>query len=223
LNFHLDKEAEQVFYNLQELSKAVLVAMSNNPDSRFILALVGAPGSGKSTVAGQLIDIIEKERPGLNPVVVPMDGFHLDNLVLDRLGLRARKGSPPTFDAFGYINTLSRIHEDRELVWVPLFDRSMDLARAGAIEVSRHNRLVITEGNYLLLAEDPWQQVGELVDKTVLVDVGLQTLAERLMQRWLDHGFNDEEARSKVEDNDLDNARYILNKSMTPDWRLVNE
>jgi pantothenate kinase len=152
-----------------------------------------------------------------------MDGFHLDNLVLDRLGLRARKGSPPTFDAFGYINTLSRIHEDRELVWVPLFDRSMDLARAGAIEVSRHNRLVITEGNYLLLAEDPWQQVGELVDKTVLVDVGLQTLAERLMQRWLDHGFNDEEARSKVEDNDLDNARYILNKSMTPDWRLVNE
>ena len=108
---------------LEELRHATMIAgvvflvgiMADNPSSRFIVALVGAPGSGKSTVARRLVDLVDRERSGLNPVVVPMDGFHLDNSVLDRLGLRARKGAPQTFDACGYINALSRIHQDREI------------------------------------------------------------------------------------------------------------
>lgn len=214
---------EETFYDIQSLGSAVLNAISEKPNHRFILALAGAPGSGKSTVAELLVKAVGKAKPDLNCVVVPMDGFHLDNLVLDQFNLRARKGSPQTFDAYGYVNTISRIREDRDTVWAPFFDRDMDLSRAGSIEVNLSNRLVITEGNYLLLDEEPWLQVSKLVDKTLLVDVAMPTLEKRLMQRWLDHGFSEEHAHRKVEENDLQNARYIVEHSLTSDWRLVNE
>jgi pantothenate kinase len=214
---------DETFYDIQSLASAVLKAISEKPDRRFILALAGAPGSGKSTVAELLVKTVEDQRPDLNTAVVPMDGFHLDNLVLDRCDLRARKGSPQTFDAYGYINTIARIREDHETIWTPFFDRTMDLSRAGSIEINQSNRLVLTEGNYLLLDEEPWRQISKLADKILLLDVAMPTLEERLIQRWLDHGFSEEQARKKVKDNDLQNARYILEHSLSSDWRLVNE
>lgn len=209
-------------HTTEELGHSIISSMQDNSESRFIVALAGAPGSGKSTVANLLVNYVNREKPGLKPVVMPMDGFHLDNSVLSRLELSDRKGAPQTFDASGYVNALLRIRENRETVWVPEFDRSKDLSRSGAIEINCDNRLVITEGNYLLLTDNPWQQIRDIVDKTVLIDVGMDTLTNRLMQRWLDHGFSEQEARSKLEDNDLKNARYMFGNSSTPDWRLTN-
>ena len=217
------KERQQPFHEAHSLCRTLLAEIPQESNRRHIIALAGMPGSGKSTVSNLLVETILNERPGLNPVVVPMDGFHLDNFVLDQRGLRDRKGSPQTFDAFGYVHALNRIREDRELVWVPLFDRKMDLSRASCVEVSRDNRLVITEGNYLLLAEDPWQKIKGLVNITVLIDVGLATIKNRLIQRWLDLGYTSQQARIKVVENDLENAHYIQENSLSPDYRLVNE
>ena len=140
---------------------------------------------------------------------IPMDGFHLDNGLLETRGLVARKGAPETFDAQGFIHMMHRLKQGGEVVY-PLFDRSRDLAVAGTASIEAECDVAIVEGNYLLFGEDPWQSLKPLWDLSVWLDTPEEVLRGRLLQRWFDHGHTPDEALARAERNDLPNARRIL-------------
>ena len=173
---------------------------------RKLLGLVGAPGSGKSTVAQALLDAL----PG-RAQVVPMDGFHLANAELRRLGRAGRKGAPDTFDSAGYVALLRRLRTQPagETVYAPEFRREIEEPVAGAIGVRPDTALVITEGNYLLLEEGPWAGVAPLLDEVWYVEVDDGLRIERLLRRHQQFGRSLEAAQAWVAQTDEPNARRI--------------
>lgn len=176
---------------------------------RLIIAIAGAPGAGKSTIATQICQSL-----GESAVVVPMDGFHLDNAVLEARQQMAIKGSPPTFDVDGLVVLMQRLaRPECSDVYIPVFDRQADLARNAAHCVSARHSVVILEGNYLLLPHDGWQALAPLFHLSVMLDVPLEVLEERLIQRWLDHGLDPEAARLRALSNDIPNARLVTQQS----------
>ncbi len=187
---------------------------------RYLVAVAGAPGSGKSTLAADLVAEIGRKMDR-GAVLVPMDGFHFDNAVLDARGQRARKGSPETFDVAGLGATLERIRSGADGVAVPVFDRTLDLARAGARLVGAEQPIVVVEGNYLLLDVAPWTSLAGYFDRTIFIEVPEVVLRERLVRRWLDHGLDPDAAVARAEGNDLVNARLVVASSRMADrvWR----
>jgi len=173
---------------------------------RKLLGLTGPPGGGKSTLAQALLEAL----PG-RAIVVPMDGFHLANAELARLGRADRKGAPDTFDSAGYVALLQRLKAQRagEVVYAPEFHRDIEEAVAGAIAVPSQVPLVITEGNYLLLDDGPWRDVRPLLDEVWYVDVDDALRRERLVQRHMRFGRSLEAARDWVASTDEPNARRI--------------
>jgi pantothenate kinase len=185
---------------------------------RRVVAIAGPPAAGKSTLATTLVERLDAAEPGLS-ALLPMDGFHYDDEVLIPRGWLPRKGAPHTFDVGGYASALRRLRtNDEESVAVPRFDRSIEIARAGAIVIARDVRLIITEGNYLLLDEKPWSRLRPSFDRTVLILTDIETLEARNRQRWVDIDMDEERIRAKLEDNDMPNARLILERSAEPDW-----
>ena len=180
---------------------------------RIIVALAGPPGAGKSTLSERLLAALPEGEAAL----VPMDGFHFDNAVLDVMGLRDRKGAPETFDCAGLVATLRRIRSGEDDVAVPLFDREADLARAGAAIIPVGARLILVEGNYLLLDRAPWSELAPLFDLTIFIDVPMAELERRMLARWSDLGRSEEAARAWVEGNDLPNARLVIEGSRQAD------
>ena len=183
---------------------------------RFIVAIAGPPGSGKSTLAERLHEVL----PGA--AVVSMDGFHLDDAVLNRRGLRSRKGAPETFDYAGFAALLRRIRASEPEIAIPLFDRSMELSRAGASIVGSDAKFVLVEGNYLLLDEEPWSALAGLFDFTIFVDVPRFELERRLMERWRGHGKSDDDARAWIASNDLPNIERVLARRSKADLVLTH-
>ena len=173
---------------------------------RALLGLVGPPGSGKSTLAAALqaefADVAQ---------VVPMDGFHLANVELERLERRARKGAPDTFDSAGYVALLRRllVQKDDEIVYAPEFRREIEEPIANAIPVFARTQLIVTEGNYLLLDEGPWAEVKGLLDEVWYVDVDDALRVDRLTQRHVRFGRSADEAAAWVAGTDEPNARLI--------------
>ena len=178
---------------------------------RFIVAIAGPPGSGKSTLAANLHEVLPES------AVVPMDGFHFDDAVLDQRGLRQRKGAPETFDFAGFDTLLQRIRSREREIAIPVFDRSMELSRAGAAIIGPEVRFILVEGNYLLLEEPPWSGLAQRFDFTVFVDVPRFELERRLLERWRDHGRPDDEARAWVAGNDMPNVDRVLAKRRKAD------
>jgi pantothenate kinase len=183
---------------------------------RILVAIAGAPGSGKSTLAEALGGELNRLTPGLASVM-PMDGFHYDNAVLDALGLRPRKGAPETFDVDGFAHALGRIRAGDRAVAVPVFDRGLDLARAGGRIIGPEVPVILVEGNYLLLEAPGWSGLAPLFDRTLFVDVPEPELERRLVQRWLDHGHDPEAARARALGNDIPNARLVVAQSRPAD------
>lgn len=172
---------------------------------RAVLGICGAPGAGKSTLAARLVAEL-----GPEAVVVPLDGFHLDDSELDRLGRHDRKGAPDTFDADGYVALLRRINADTERpVYVPSFDREHELSLAGAIAVLPRHRLVVTEGNYLLLDSPGWREVRSQLTECWFVAGDDDLRRERLIARHVRHGRTPEAAQEWVLRSDEANARTI--------------
>ena len=175
--------------------------------SRRILGIAGAPGAGKSTLAERLVAEL-----GEKAVLVPMDGFHLADVALSRLGRLERKGAPDTFDAGGYVALLQRLRTQRPQdppVWAPLFERELEQPLAGAIEVRGDVPLVITEGNYLLLEEGPFAQVRAMLDACWFVEVPEALRHERLIARHERFGKDPRAAREWALGPDEDNARLV--------------
>ena len=188
-----------------------------NTSHRIIIAVAGAPGSGKSTFVAEL------EKTLSDVAVVPMDGFHLDNVILEERNFMSRKGSPDSFDAEGYCHLISRLKHAEETVYAPIFDRKLDHSRAAAIEIPSDIKIVLTEGNYLLLEQKPWNKLGELFDLTIFLDVPEAVLRERLVNRWLAHGLSAEAALKRAESNDLPNAEVVIKLSKQPDVVINND
>lgn len=173
---------------------------------RFVVAIAGPPGSGKSTLAQRLNVVLPEDASA----VVPMDGFHFDDVVLDSRGLRPRKGAPETFDYAGFAALLKRIRAGEPEIAIPVFDRSMELSRAGASIIGSGVKFVLVEGNYLLLDEEPWSALSGLFDFSIFVDVPRGELERRLLERWRGHGKSDEDARAWIASNDLPNIERVL-------------
>lgn len=180
---------------------------------RIVVALAGPPGAGKSTLSRRLLAAL----PDGEAALVPMDGFHFDNAVLEAMRLRDRKGAPETFDCAGLAASLRRIRAGEGSIAVPVFDREADLARAGAAIVGAAARFVLVEGNYLLLARPPWSGLAPLFDLTIFIDVPMAELERRLLARWTGLGRGEETARAWVEGNDLPNARLVIAGSRPAD------
>jgi pantothenate kinase len=171
---------------------------------RAVLGITGVPGAGKSTLADALVAAL-----GDRAVLVPMDGFHLADTELRRLGRADRKGAPDTFDAAGYVHLLRRLVERTdEVVHAPVFRRELELAEAGALPVPRATPLVVTEGNYLLL-DGPFAPVRALLTQCWYVDVDPGLRLARLVARHERHGRSPAAARAWVERSDEPNARLV--------------
>ena len=189
---------------------------------RVIAAIAGAPGSGKSTVAEKLVDQLNHVTPG-TAAVLPMDGYHYDDLYLVPNGMRPRKGAPDTFDVGGFYHTLKRLRAaDEAFVAVPVFDRDIEIARAGARMIPRDIPIIVAEGNYLLLGAEPWSRLRPMFDVAVLVDVPEAVLRQRLQDRWVHYKLTPEEIAWKLDGNDLPNGRLIMTQSTGEDFRLIN-
>jgi pantothenate kinase len=182
---------------------------------RAVLGITGTPGAGKSTLVEHLLAALATSPPdGLEPGAwvahVPMDGFHLADVELDRLGLRDRKGAPETFDAYGFVNLLRRLRaDDEQVVYAPSFARDLEQPIAGAIGVRPGARLVVTEGNYLLLDAPPWTAVRELVDAVWFCDPDDEVRLERLVRRHVEFGKEPGAAFDWAHGTDERNARLV--------------
>jgi pantothenate kinase len=173
---------------------------------RRLLGLTGPPGAGKSTLATALQHAFSAVSQ-----VVPMDGYHLANVELQRLGRADRKGAPDTFDSAGYANLLRRLRKqaDGEIVYAPEFRREIEEPIAGAIPVHAETQLIITEGNYLLLDDGGWADVANLLDDVWYVEVDDGLRSDRLVQRHRHFGRSHEAALAWVAGTDEPNARLI--------------
>lgn len=172
---------------------------------RRILGLTGAPGAGKSQLAAALVSALAP-----TAVLVPMDGFHLANAELVRLGRRDRKGAIDTFDAGGYVALLRRLRDPAEdVVYAPEFRRDIEEPVACAIPVPRDVPLVVTEGNYLLVDTGPWAALGELIDEVWYLDPGDDVRVERLIARHVAYGKPPDVARAWSLGSDQRNAELV--------------
>lgn len=187
-------------------------ALAGRAGQRVILGITGAPGAGKSTIAAALAAAI-----GPAARVVPMDGFHLSNAVLDGLGRTARKGAPDTFDVDGYAALLERLRRADRTVYAPSFDRQRDEPVAGDLPVPPSVRIVITEGNYLLVPTHGWHQIRPLLDEVWHVDVDPTVRLGRLIARHRQFGKDAEHARAWATGPDEANARLIAGQRLTAD------
>jgi pantothenate kinase len=184
---------------------------------RRVLGIAAPPGAGKSTLAAQLVQAL-----GPLAQVVPMDGFHLANSELQRLGRAERKGAPDTFDALGYVHLLRRIRAQQpgETIYAPEFRRELEEGISGVVAVRSDTRLIITEGNYLLLATSPWDAVRDLLDEAwylALEDDGRQ---RRLLERHMRFGRERADALRWIAITDEPNARLVAASRHRADWVL---
>jgi len=182
-----------------------LVQRALTRPGRALIGIAGPPGAGKSTLAERLVTAV-----GPAAAWVPMDGFHLADAALDRLGLRGRKGAPETFDGWGYLALLRRLAAETDHpVWAPDFERVLEQPVAGSIPIDPGVRLVVTEGNYLLLDEPPWPQVRAALSEVWYVDADAGLRRERLLARHVEFGKSPAEARAWMAAVDEPNARLI--------------
>ncbi len=190
---------------------------------RVVLGIAGAPGSGKSTLAEALVEAVVARHGSGWVAHVPMDGFHLADAQLDRLGARGRKGAPDTFDALGYAALLDRlVHEPDTWVYAPGFDRTLEQPLAAAMVVPPAARVVVTEGNYLLLPGADWARARRVMDEVWYVTGDDDVRRSRLVERHVTFGKAPAAAESWVAQTDEANAAVVAAAADLADRVVVN-
>ncbi|KIC46224.1 hypothetical protein [Tateyamaria sp. ANG-S1] len=184
--------------------------------NRRLVAVVGPPASGKSTLALKLAARLTDM--GDPAMVVPMDGFHLDERLLQADGTSNRKGAPHTFDAYGFLRLVCAL-QSKDPVIFPIFDRQREIAIAGVGRVDATCHTVLVEGNYLLLNQPPWDELHGLWSYSVALHPNLSTLTARLHARWAEHGKPD--AQTWIDTNDMPNITTVLSQSAPADITLT--
>jgi pantothenate kinase len=193
--------------SLTELADRAVRLLDRAPAGRRVLiGIAGAPGAGKTTLARTLADTLTDA--GTEVAHVPMDGFHLADAALDLLGLRDRKGAPETFDAAGYGALLARLAAG-ETVWAPAFERDLEQPIAQAIRVPASARIVISEGNYLLLPAPEWRAASSLFDEVWFCQLDDEVRRARLIRRHVQFGKTPDQATEWVDRLDQANARLV--------------
>ena len=173
---------------------------------RAVLGVTGSPGAGKST----LVEVLLRELPAESVAHVPMDGFHLADVALRRLGRLQAKGAPDTFDAGGYVALLRRLRADAEdVIYAPAFERDLEQPLAGAIAVPRQVRLILTEGNYLLVDDERWNPVRRELAEVWFCDPDPEVRTAQLVARHVQFGKDPEHARAWVHAVDEGNADLV--------------
>ncbi len=202
-----------------QLLISITERIDNDDKSRYFIALSGPPASGKSTISQKLAnDLSAKE---YNSSILQMDGFHYDDLILKEKKLLLKKGAPETFDVMGLINFVSRLQKEDDVV-IPIFDRSLELSRSSAVIISKNTKVIIVEGNYILLNSYPWCELHKFFNTTVMINCEKKILEKRLIERWENFNLPKEEIDEKVYKNDLPNGVNVLKNSIKADYILEN-
>lgn len=208
--------------NAREIAGLTLKRLAGAKGRRVMIAIAGAPGSGKSTIAEHVVDVLNAGE-SVSAALFPMDGFHYDDAVLEEMKRRPFKGAIDTFDAHGLRHMLERLKANEDdKVAVPVFDRAIEIARAGGRLIPQSVDIIVCEGNYLLASQSPWDRLKQIFDLTVFVDVDEDDLRARLRDRWRSFRLGEDEINRKVEENDLPNGRFIISASTEPDLRIGN-
>lgn len=195
---------------VQTLARELALRVTGFTGPRSMLGITGGPGAGKSTFADALCRELETLLGPETALVVPMDGFHKTNRELHALGMWERKGDAETFDATGFVELLTRLrHEPHQVTAAPLFDRVTDEPVAGALVIRPAHRLLIVEGNYLLLPTAPWSEIPALLDDVWYLDAPEEIVYGRLEARHLRRGLSGDALSRKISSSDLRNARQV--------------
>ena len=205
--------------NYSDLLTLLNKQMDNHTSSRYFIALSGAPASGKSTISEKLLS--DLNTIGHKSCILQMDAFHYDDQILKGKNLLLKKGAPETFDVMGLLNFINRLEKESEVV-IPVFDRSLELSRSSAVIVSDDIKVVIIEGNYLLLKSHPWRELHKFFNSTIMVNCDEKILEERLIKRWENFNLSKDVIKQKVYENDLPNGINVLKNSISPDFELSN-
>lgn len=190
--------------DLGELVRRVAALRQRAGARRVMIGIAGKPGAGKSTLAAAVVEAL-----GAAAVTVPMDGFHLADVVLDQLGRRDRKGAPDTFDPCGFAALLRRLRHEDGPVHAPGFERDLEQPIGQAIMITPQHRVVVTEGNYLLLDEDPWPAVRQELDEVWWVEADESRRRTDLVARHVQFGKSADEATAWVGRVDDANAALV--------------
>ena len=205
--------------NYNELLIKLLDNLKNDLKNRYFIALSGPPASGKSTISEKLVKDLTLK--GHNSSILQMDGFHYDDQILKQKSLLLKKGAPETFDVMGFLNFLFRLQNENEVA-IPIFDRSLELSRSSAVIISKETRVVIVEGNYILLKTHPWSELHKFFNSTIMINTKHEILEKRLIERWRSFNIPEEEIKQKVFENDLPNGVNVYKNSIQADFNLLN-
>ena len=205
--------------NYNELLAILSYNLDNTDKNRYFISLSGPPASGKSTISEKIINDLNSK--GYQSSILQMDGFHLDDQILKDQNLISKKGAPETFDVMGLISFLSRLQIEPEVI-VPIFDRSLELSRSSATIINKETKVILVEGNYLLLKSKPWDNLQKFFDVSVMISCEEKVLEKRLLDRWKSFNLSKEDTYQKVYQNDLPNGLNVLNNSSASDYILIN-
>ena len=206
--------------NYNELLSILTYNLDQNTlKKRYFIALAGPPASGKSTISEKLNGDLNIK--GFPSEILQMDGFHLDDAILSSQNLLPRKGSPETFDVMGLKSFLIRLANEPEVI-VPIFDRSLELSRSSAVTISENKKIIIVEGNYLLLNSQPWNELNNYFDSRVMIHCQESVLEKRLIDRWKGFNLTQDQINQKVYENDLPNGVNVIQNSIEADYYLDN-
>lgn len=195
--------------DLVAAARAAIDDVLRKDEERLLIGIAGAPAAGKSTLAASLTRTLNREFGAGYCCAVPMDGFHLANAQLSRLGLAMRKGAPDTFDAAGFVHLLRRLRDREDLVYAPEYSRTLHESIGGSIPIPASVRVCLVEGNYLLIPGGQWAPVRRLLDLALYVETHERVRVNALLRRQQNRGLSREAARNWVFGSDEVNAALI--------------